>query len=152
MSAQPRMSAAQIRKTIGRPSEDSVHVPLFVWMRENLLIRPRMIWHTPAETNRSPRERQKQQARGFQAGIADITFVLIKGARFGCIEVKRPGSTESDVEFEQRAFGRSVVESGGLWTWVDSVEAGKAWCRAQGIVRPRGWVAPWVVERQEHAL
>lgn len=143
--APARMSVAAYRKGPGRPKERTVHVPLLTWVREHVAS---LVWHARNESpGRGEVGGAQDKALGVLAGVADIVGVIEYGPHaerlFG-IEAKRPGSTWSDVTTEQRRFGRMLVERGGLWTWVTSVEAGQAWCRTVGIVRPRGWRAPWV--------
>lgn len=152
MSAQPRLTAATYRKTVGRPLERTVQVPLVTWIRDNVSA---CSWHTRNESLRHDLGRIRDADEGVLKGVADLVGIIEYGPRAGCmfaIEVKRPGSTESDVTKEQRRFGRLVVERGGVWTWVDNAEAAKAWCQQQGIVRPRGWAAPWVREPERHAI
>ena len=152
MSAQPRMTAAAFRKGAGRPLERTVQVPLMTWIRDNVST---CSWHTRNESKRHDVGRIRDAQEGVLAGVADIVGIIEYGPRAGrlfAIEVKRPGSTCSDVSAAQNAFARMVLDRGGLWTWVTDAEQGKAWARQVGIVRPRGWVGPWVVEREDFAL
>lgn len=152
MTAQPRMTAAQLRKTIGRPDEDATSTPSLPWFRENV---SSLVFHVPNEAKRSYREVQKQKARGLMGGIADWLFVVEAGplaGHLGGIEWKRAGSSASSVLPSQTRFGRMLIERGGLWVWVSSHNQLVAWCQEQGIIRPRGWVAPWAVEPVEYAF
>lgn len=121
-----------------RKNEDAVHVPILVWIRENV---SSLVWHTPNEGRRGFDEQRKQKARGLLSGVADICFVLDDG-RFGSLEVKREGSTDSAVSDNQRRFGRMVTERNGLWAVVSSKDEAIQVCREWGVIRSHGAQVP----------
>jgi hypothetical protein len=53
-------------------------------------------------------------------GVADILGIYKTGL-FIAIEVKRPGSTESDVSDYQKAFLNKINRNGGQSIWTDSM-------------------------------
>lgn len=152
MTAQPRMTAAAFRAGPGRARETAVHVPALVWVRQHVSA---MAFHVENERKRNPAQAAQAKRLGLMAGVHDIIGPVEYGPMFGRwfgIEIKREGSTESDVTDDQRRFGRMLTERGGLWMWADDVEDVKAWAHRQGIVKPAGWRAPWAIDREEFGL
>ena len=154
MSAQPRMSAAAFRKGPGRPLERTVHIDILRWLRANVST---VVFHPRNDTSdhRGIIGGSRDKAIGVTGGVSDLIGIVETGPMTGrlfAVEVKRPGVVKSEIKPEQLRFGRMIEERGGLFVLATSVEEVEAWARRAGIVRPRGWVAPWVVQREEFAL
>ena len=152
MTAQPRLSVTAYRKTVGRPKETSEQVRLHAFCRAHVTA---FCWHTRNEGQRSDLGRIRDVAQGLWSGVADEFGIVECGPHVlkpFAIELKRIGATYNDVTMAQRRFGRMLIERGGLWTWAPGAEAAKAWCYAQGIVRPAGWTSPWAALPEEGDL
>ncbi len=152
-SAQPRMSAAAYRKSPGRPRERAGHTAILRWVRANV---SSVVFHARNESpGRGRIGGARDKALGVTAGVSDLIGLVEAGplaGRLFAIEVKRPGVVASEIKLEQIQFGRQVQERGGLFVLATSVEEVEGWAHAAGIVRPRGWVAPWATDPQWGAL
>ncbi len=145
------MSAAAYRAATV-PLERVEQVAFHGWCRQHVSA---VCFHARNEGRLTDLQRIRAVAEGMLSGVADevgiIEFGPLAGRMFG-VELKRQDGTASDVTAEEWRFGRMLQERGGIWSWQPGAEAAKAWCYAQGIVRPRGWVAPWVREPERHAI
>jgi hypothetical protein len=126
MSADPRKAP--------RKTENAVHVPVLVWIREN--VSP-LVWHCANGGTRHKLEARRFKTLGVMAGVPDLMFIALHGPNKGLthyVEVKAPDGTLSD---EQRAFGRKANDVGAPWACVFSKEEAIEQCRAWGVVKPR---------------
>ena len=125
-----------------RPLERTVHIAILKWLRAEVSA---CVWHARNEGHRAGLGHVHDAALGSMAGASDLMGVVEYGRPgvFFAVEVKRPGFKASEVRPAQVAFGHAVMDRGGLFCIAGSVEEVKAWAVSNGIVRPRGWAAPW---------
>lgn len=99
------------------PKEDDEQIFCSDWVKYNY---PQVVyWHTINENKKSIRQGIKDQSKGLLKGVSDCLFLIPDSLRgkypFGAIELKRASKTQaSQVSKEQKAFLKSVRESGGF--------------------------------------
>lgn len=81
------------------------------WLEYNHPDRWPLCFHTPNEVKANAQYMQKRQKMGVKPGVADI---IDFGAIRGAFELKRMDKSKCKVSVEQRAFLKSVDESGGF--------------------------------------
>lgn len=81
------------------------------WLEYNHPERWPLCFHTPNEVKANAQYMQKRQKMGVRPGVADI---IDFGAIRGAFELKRVDKSKCKISVEQRAFLKSVDESGGF--------------------------------------
>ena len=117
-----------------RKTENSVHVPVLVWIREH--VSP-LVWHCANGGTRHKLEARRFKTLGVMAGVPDLMFIALHGPRPGTtyyVEVKAPDGALSD---EQKAFRRRCIEAGAPWCCVFSKDEAIGQCHLWGVVKPR---------------
>ena len=120
--------------TAKRKTENAVHVPVLVWIREH--VSP-LVWHCPNGGSRGALEGQRFKTLGVKPGVPDLMFIALHGPHPGMtyyVEVKAP---DGRLDPEQKRFEREATAAGAPWCCVFSKEEAIERCRAWGVVKPR---------------
>jgi len=143
-----RMTAAQLKELSSMPSGKSKRVdregPIQKAILAYIAVRlpSALVHHSPNETNMRGRQAQRMvsdaKELGMRPGWPDIEILWQR--HFWTMEVKAPGGYPTENQIET---GRLIVEQGGKWAVVRSVEDAKDAIHGWKYEEPdHGW-RPW---------
>lgn len=112
-----------------RQPEHDEQVAVIQWAELSVAKYPALRWlyAVPNGGARHPAVAGKLKAEGVKRGVPDLVLPVPLGSFHGAyVEMKRPGSSPSDVSAEQREWGEHLSKAGYAYCLARSFEAAKA--------------------------